>query len=564
MLIETQRDDQSGFRFTHDLIHEAILADLSAPRESAWHLLYAEALEALVEEAHEWRAADLERHFLLSDEPWRALPYALLAGDQAQVVYAHTEAEEHYRAALALARKRTDQAREAEALEKLHHAVANQARYDEAIILADQANSLYRALGDEVGALRMLARFGEMHITLARPSPALERLASVRPQVEGSPPSHALERYYASLARLYSQSGRSEDALVMAERATTLARSLEDATVLIDALFAHASILLDVRHTEEYLRALEELIPLAETTGDWFHLSFALAKQAMVATAQGNFVFAEERIQRAVEVAERLGEPTYVATATFFRGLLAFQLGQWNRAGADLTCALDLYRLVGPTATTAPTLLILARLRMAQGRRDEARAHVEELISSTSGLVPAFRDQLLRGAHAILAENELLQGRPDAALALFEQVRDASDEALEIDVPIFAWIHIEVGEYTQAETMLATYVTRAAAEGELLFIEDGHRTQAILSLRKGSLKDTEQILEKTLARCRAFSYPYGEAKSLWVCGLMYEAQGRLEAARESYSAALTILNQLGERLYAELIERTLATLPVVG
>ena len=56
--------------------------------------------------------------------------------------------------------------------------------------------------------------------------------------------------------------------------------------------------------------------------------------------------------------------------------------------------------------------------------------------------------------------------------------------------------------------------------------------------------------------------PYAEAQALWVYGQVHEARGEPDLARERYGAALAILNPLGERLYAESIERALVEFPV--
>ena len=58
-------------------------------------------------------------HLLAAEEGERALPYALLAGDQALALYAGNEAEQQYRRALTLARELSDVRSEAAALERL-------------------------------------------------------------------------------------------------------------------------------------------------------------------------------------------------------------------------------------------------------------------------------------------------------------------------------------------------------------------------------------------------------------------------------------------------------------
>ena len=53
------------------------------------------------------------------------------------------------------------------------------------------------------------------------------------------------------------------------------------------------------------------------------------------------------------------------------------------------------------------------------------------------------------------------------------------------------------------------------------------------------------------------AHPYAKAKSLYVYGQHYAASGQIDLARERYDAALAILRQLGEELYAAHVERAL-------
>ncbi len=92
-------DGAGTYRFTHDLIRETVEAMLGSQRRRTLHRRLAEELERQDDQARQ-HAAEIAAHFLAASERRRALPYALLAGDQAEAVYAHTEAEGHYRAAL--------------------------------------------------------------------------------------------------------------------------------------------------------------------------------------------------------------------------------------------------------------------------------------------------------------------------------------------------------------------------------------------------------------------------------------------------------------------------------
>src|SRR5262249_13358991 len=111
-------DDAPGqHRFAHDVIREVLEADLGSGQRMLLHRGVGQALEGLPE--HNRRAAELAWHFLEADDAERALHYSLLAGDAAEGVFAHEEAERHYLTAAGLAAELRDALREAEAREKL-------------------------------------------------------------------------------------------------------------------------------------------------------------------------------------------------------------------------------------------------------------------------------------------------------------------------------------------------------------------------------------------------------------------------------------------------------------
>jgi transcriptional regulator with XRE-family HTH domain len=68
----------------------------------------------------------------------------------------------------------------------------------------------------------------------------------------------------------------------------------------------------------------------------------------------------------------------------------------------------------------------------------------------------------------------------------------------------------------------------------------------------------QEALEEAFERIRAM--PYAEAKALWVYGRLEVARGDPAAARERFTAALTICDRLGEGLYRTHIAHDLAAL----
>lgn len=100
LLQETGRDRYS---FRHETIRDAIYNQLSASEKRRLHLKVGKALEGLPAGAERRPAAELALHFRKGGDRPQTLRYTMLAGDEAERIYLHKEAEQHYRLALTLA-----------------------------------------------------------------------------------------------------------------------------------------------------------------------------------------------------------------------------------------------------------------------------------------------------------------------------------------------------------------------------------------------------------------------------------------------------------------------------
>jgi class 3 adenylate cyclase/tetratricopeptide (TPR) repeat protein len=106
------------YSFDHALTQQSLYAEIGGRRRRRLHLAAAEVLEQLPERQRLQRAGEIARHFQEGDNMERALPFAVLAGDQARAAFAHEEAERQYGLALNLARQTEDEERVAEILER--------------------------------------------------------------------------------------------------------------------------------------------------------------------------------------------------------------------------------------------------------------------------------------------------------------------------------------------------------------------------------------------------------------------------------------------------------------
>lgn len=162
-----------------------------------------------------------------------------------------------------------------------------------------------------------------------------------------------------------------------------------------------------------------------------------------------------------------------------------------------------------------------------------------------------------------LAERDLLEGHPEEARARLEPLLDRAGY-LETDVtrflPFLAWAYLDLGDEQRCERTMQQALARARQQHMRPTLSDALRVQALFGIRRQRWEEAQAALEEALALCRAMPYPWAEAKALYVYGLLYQAKGETRQASEQLIAALSILNRLGEHLYAPLVKQILMLL----
>jgi ABC-type oligopeptide transport system substrate-binding subunit len=108
MIRERARLPELEYIFKHELTREAAYNGLLKRERRAFHRHVAEALERLFPERIEEQVGLLAHHWERAEEPEKAVHYLLRAGGQARDLYAHEEAVEYYRRALALLKELED------------------------------------------------------------------------------------------------------------------------------------------------------------------------------------------------------------------------------------------------------------------------------------------------------------------------------------------------------------------------------------------------------------------------------------------------------------------------
>jgi tetratricopeptide (TPR) repeat protein len=134
--------------FSHELIRQSLLADLSTLKRERLHLQAANAIERRYADDLEEHAADLTHHLSragrLADRP-RLVRYLTIAGERAADAAAFDDAVAHFEQALSLLERGNRDTR-AELLERLAMALRSVGRWDDALSTMNEALDLYQAL----------------------------------------------------------------------------------------------------------------------------------------------------------------------------------------------------------------------------------------------------------------------------------------------------------------------------------------------------------------------------------------------------------------------------------
>jgi tetratricopeptide (TPR) repeat protein len=566
----------STYQFAHDVVRESVEADLGEAHRVLLHRKAAQILEKLPEPERIKRSAELAWHFQEGDEPLRALPYSIQAGDESAAVSAHAEAQRHYRTALeALRRLGLDDVSarrmEAAVLEKLSALLAVTPNADETRDLLHRAAGIYRALGDPENEGRIIAQMGRAYYWGVGTTPERKRagitfLQAAMESLGEDAPARTRAALSAVQSHLLFSLGMYRECLDAARAASELARCGDDDGVLAEVEVTRGAAFIKLGQEEEGFNATREALHLAEKAGDQFSEVRALYGLAALSFRRGCFSECRVHGPRALEVAERTGH-TWAAHALLRNlGVLEFVTGDWPRARRFYERAIDLMRSFDESWRGATALPPLAWLELSAGNGPAVFHYLEEsrLRAERTG---SQADSVLAGW--VLAEADLLTGDPSLAVTRLEPLYDTlRGEESSVTflapfpvplLPTLAEAHLMAGNEERAEELVDASIRRCRARGHRPELVEALRVRGSLLARRRLWLEAERAFAEGLSPVRAMACPYAEARLLGAEGQMGLERGELELGRVQLQKALALFRRLGARPDAERIEHLLAS-----
>jgi DNA-binding SARP family transcriptional activator/predicted ATPase len=385
------------FRFSHDLVREAILAGLTALRRARLHQRVGEAIEALHgdDERHTLHVA---HHFFQAVPvagPERAFPYTLRAAELALTGLAHEQAEVQLRRALELVpafppgRQRDRQ--ELDVLLRLSLVLTMTRGHADPEIgeVLDRA----RAIGAQLGETDTVARalFGLMlfHVVAARYPSARQAASQLLELAADTGRPGELVTAHIAMGTVACHEGNLHEARQHLEAALALPAGLHD-PALVARLPLHpvigASCFLAwavwelgdrARATELVEGALEFAMGIAHD----LTLAHAFDAAARIAVLDCDPERAKRRSERALELRERQGSPLYAAIHAVHHGWACAHLGQPEEGIAELQRGLMAMEAIGAWMLHTLFLALRAEAQAGAGQLDEALASLDEALA---------------------------------------------------------------------------------------------------------------------------------------------------------------------------------------
>lgn len=443
-------EDGSRMRFRHDLIRDAVYADippslrLGLHREAGQRLAAAGAPADLV-------AEQFTRGATPGDE--EAIAWLITAARDAASSAPETGADLLQRAVTLMTA--ADQRRDALLTERAD-CLMLAGRVTEAITAS--RSLLARAHRPEADVPARI-RLGAALLVNGQPIEALRELDAVTQSASSSEAQQAGSLGEASTARLWL--GDFDGAARAAEQAHALAVRVGDDHTAVEALATQSVVACMRGQLAQAIRISDDATDLADHSPDRIGHGYP------VYSTRGWILLELDRIDKACsaldigqQICEQLGVRWPMATYQAYVAVARFTAGDWDDAQAELEAGIELAEETGATYALKPSHSAQALIRLHRGDLQGARNAVD-----TAAAV-ADRGSKLFDYRAIWARALLLEAEGDAAQAfttLADRWRLCQDAGMAIDYPTVGPDLVRLAR-TFGDTGLAEQVASAVSE----------------------------------------------------------------------------------------------------
>jgi class 3 adenylate cyclase/tetratricopeptide (TPR) repeat protein len=522
------------YGFTHALVREALVQELSRARVGRMHLRAARAIETIHAGHTDARAGTLALHYrqaLWPGEPDKAIEYSIKAGQAAARALAWEEVASHWQAALELMNEQEHDPRQRALLLESLAMLMYVAGFDlaQGIAYSEKALALYEELEEVERAGRMHSRLGHYLTTFPEMMDvprALRHFQAAQAIMERGEESQALGYVFVGLGAAGWWGMRSGEGLAAASRAREIGESQG-----------------------------HEALQASGAGGQGWHLA-----------ARGSLAEGREQVERAWATGDRLNHRFLGFYAAWGRGVLSLLTLDPEEAVTWFERELGRPRLAQAPMQRRLLGGELASARLLSGQLAEARGL--PVANGLTVFVPPLSffagewetaEEELRSARkqADEAGNRWHQWSHDRALAQVCRLRGDPDQAewllqqaltLALEAPygvVEAWLRTDLalvrleqgnpddarGHLERGRDLLDPPEDWRGLSGRLALGE------ATLAAAEGRLEESEARFREAVDVFRRYHLPWEEAEAHLLAGSALRRAGQLEEAAERFAAA---------------------------
>lgn len=285
----------------------------------------------------------------------------------------------------------------------------------------------------------------------------------------------------------------------------------------------------------------------------------ALITAAHFCNNQAAFERAIVQAEEAVQLSQQLALPHFEAAATLRWGEALWYQGEVERAQPKLKRALALlttaWRETDTPATTTQELRVdalwgLGLIAVRMGNYDEAIVYYEESHSQSEALTDAYRVGRALYSLGTVYRNQgqyaSAQRYLEQGLAITERTGDRQSESRGRNT--LGDIYLYRGDYTAARTQYSQVAQLAQEVGDRRSESIAQTNLGIVARDLGHYEVATEHFELSLGLARTIGFQRGEGWTLCCQSLLSHQTNRPQDALRQAKQALTIFEQLGDRL----------------
>jgi DNA-binding NarL/FixJ family response regulator len=556
------REENGAYHFSHTLIRDALLAELTLPRRQRLHLRAAETLERLHADRLRTYLPAIASHYRMSGSvaaQAKVYDFARRAGAAAAAVFAWEEAVAHWRTAVELLDEQgIESVERCDLLLELGRAQGRMGDVSGARERFQEAAALARRLGSPGALAQAALGYGEVYVTGSEVDAYLVGLLEEALAGLDRGDSALRARVLAGLAMALRYAPETARRATHVREAVAVARRAGDPAALSYALTAMHVANWQPGNVAERLDAATEAVRLAEATASRELACWGHHWRAIDLLEMGDIDALDVELDAHRRLAEELRVSYFLWNSLRLRATRAIMGGALEAGERLAVQALDIGRRVDPVDAQAMYTTQVWNIRLWQGRLEESLADWERYCEYYRA-IPAWRARLAwmyaETGRAADARRELDRLAPNRFAALPREMHWLAGVTFLVEACV------RIGDRRHAATLyellqpFAGFNVRSGGYPvSLACFGSASRPLGMLAAMLGDWAAAAQHFDEAVAmntRMRAWPWVAHAQHAYAAMLLAHHARGNLPRARELLEQAIAQYDRLGMTRFAD-------------